>query len=259
MTNPTDAADNTELFAPVYREATLANRVTKEIEKLIIDGRIEMGRRLPSERDLADQFGVSRTVVREAVRGLVAKGLLEVRPGSGTIVRSPTARAVTQSLTLFLRAGQSDLDYTKVHEIRRVLEIEIAGLAAERASADDLAKLAATLDEMEANRTDRDLFSKSDGAFHAVLAAATHNELFPLLLDSVVDIMVRVRQLGFDVPGSSDHTLRYHRAIFEQVRSGDAEGARQAMREHLDDSEDVMRHALALHARASSTKEHKSL
>src|SRR4029434_1284654 len=118
-----------------YREATLANRVTKEIEGLIIDGRIEMGRRLPSERDLADQFGVSRTVVREAVRGLVAKGLLEVRPGSGTIVRSPTCGAVTQSLTLFLLAGQSDLelDYTNVHEIRRVLEIEIAGLAAERA------------------------------------------------------------------------------------------------------------------------------
>ena len=109
---------------------------------------------------------------------------------------------------------------------------------------------------MEANRADRDLFSKSDVAFHAVLAAATHNELFPLLLDSVVDIMVRVRQLGFDVPGSSEHALRYHRAIFEQVRSGDAEAARQAMREHLNDSEDVMRHALALHARASSTKEH---
>jgi GntR family transcriptional regulator, transcriptional repressor for pyruvate dehydrogenase complex len=256
MTNSSNAPDDTELFAPVSREATLANRVTKEIGKLIIDGRIEMGQRLPSERDLADQFGVSRTVVREAVRGLVAKGWLEVRPGSGTIVRSPTAGALTQSLTLLLRGGLSDVDYTKVHEIRRLLEIEIAGLAAERTSNDDLAKLAATLDEMEANRADRDLYAKSDVAFHAALAAATHNELFPLLLDSIVDIMVEVRQLGFDVPGSSEHALSQHRAILEQVRSGNAKGARQAMRKHLDYSEDVMRRALELQARASYEEEH---
>jgi len=240
MTNSSNTPDDTELFAPVSREATLANRVTKEIEKLIIDGRIEMGQRLPSERDLADQFGVSRTVVREAVRGLVAKGWLEVRPGSGTIVRSPTAGALTQSLTLFLRGALSEVDYTKVHEVRRLLEIEIAGLAAERATDDDLSKLAATLDEMESHRANRDLYAQSDVAFHTALAAATHNELFPLLLDSIVDIMVEVRQLGFDVPGSSEHALSQHRAILEQVRSGNAKGARQAMRKHLDYSEDVM-------------------
>ncbi len=85
-------------------------------------------------------------------------------------------------------------------------------------------------------------------AFHAALAHATHNELFPLLLDSMADIMVKVRQMGFQVPGMPARALKHHRAVFEQVKAGDVKGARQAMREHLIESEDTMRRALALYA-----------
>src|SRR5262245_34715801 len=103
------------LFQAAPREATLANRVTAQIEALSGEGRLHPAQRLPSGRELADQFGVSRTVVREAVRGLVAKGLLEVRPGSCTLIRSPSAHAVSQSMTLFLRASQPNLSYTKIY------------------------------------------------------------------------------------------------------------------------------------------------
>jgi GntR family transcriptional repressor for pyruvate dehydrogenase complex len=241
------SATEADLFKAVPREATLANRVTGQIEALIVEGRLQPGQRLPSERELADQLGVSRTVVREAVRGLVAKGLLEVRPGSGTLIRSPSARAVSQSMTLFLRAGQPNLDYTKIHEIRRVLEVEIAGLAAERRTDEDLARLEGILAEMAAIRDDRDRFAQSDVAFHSALASATHNELFVILLDSVVDVMLKVRQMGFDVPGSPANALKFHRAIYDPVRAGDPAGAREAMRVHLVDAEEVMRQALALH------------
>jgi GntR family transcriptional regulator, transcriptional repressor for pyruvate dehydrogenase complex len=253
MTIPDDnlSAAESDLFKAVPREATLANRVTGQIEALIVEGRLQPGQRLPSERELADQFGVSRTVVREAVRGLVAKGLLEVRPGSGTLIRSPSARAVSQSMTLFLRAGQPQLDYAKVHEIRRVLEVEIAGLAAERRTDADLARLEGILSEMAAIHENRDRFAQNDVAFHSALAAATHNELFSILLDSVVDIMLKVRQMGFDVPGSPANALKFHRAICEQVRASDPAGAREAMRAHLVDSESVMRQALDLHIRSA--------
>jgi GntR family transcriptional repressor for pyruvate dehydrogenase complex len=247
-------SDADDLFRAMPREATLSNRVTHEIEQLIVDGRLKTGKRIPSERDLAGQFGVSRTVVREAVRGLVAKGLLEVKPGSGTIVQTPTARSITQSMSLFLRAGQADLSYDKVHEIRRVLEIEIAGLAAERRTPEDLATLEQLLQQMADMRTDPEHFPQLDVMFHAVLAAATRNELFALLLDSVSDVMIRVRQMGFNVPDSSLHALRYHSEIYEQVRAGNAEGARSAMREHLIDSEAVMRQAMAMRRQDDEVK-----
>jgi GntR family transcriptional repressor for pyruvate dehydrogenase complex len=244
-----------ELFKALARDSTLAARVTGQIENLIVTGHLQPGDRLPPERELARQFGVSRTVVREAVRALVAKSLLEVRSGSGTIVRSPTAESVSQSMALFLRAGQPQLDYARVHEVRRLLEVEIAGLAAERHTAEDLARMGEILGETDrilgetaAGGDDRDRFAGNDVAFHDALARATHNELFVLLLDSIVDVMIQVRQMAFDVPGTPARAFGYHRAIFEQVKAGDPGGARQAMREHLIDSEEIMRRALALHA-----------
>jgi GntR family transcriptional repressor for pyruvate dehydrogenase complex len=248
MLKDQDSSSRNELFEALQRESTLANRVTCQMERLIVEGRLRPGDRLPAERELARQFGVSRTVVREAVRALAAKSLLEVRPGSGTIVRSPTAESVVQSMTLLLRAGQPELDYEKVQEARRILEIDIAGLAAERRTDGDLEEMEEILQEASEIRCDRDCFARSDVNFHAALARATHNKLFPLLLDSVADIMIKVRQMAFDVPGMPDRALRHHRAVLEQVRAGDPEGARQAMSEHMDEAEDTIRQALALHA-----------
>jgi GntR family transcriptional repressor for pyruvate dehydrogenase complex len=241
------------LFNTVQRRTTLADRVTRQMEQLIIEGRLRPGDRLPPERELARQFGVSRTVVREAMRALIAKSLLEVRPGSGTVVCSPTAEAVAQSMALFLRAGQAELDYEKILEIRRLLEVEIAGLAAERHTSEDVEEMEQVLREAAEIHGDRDSFAQYDVDFHATLARATHNELFSLVLDSMLDIMIKVRQVAFDVPGMRARSLKRHRAIVEQVKMGDPHGARQAMREHLVESEETMRKALALHASQSQS------
>lgn len=237
-------------FRAVARESTLVDRVAEQIEGQIVGGQLQPGERLPSERELAEQFGVSRTVIREAVRVLAAKSLLEVRSGSGTVVRSPSTRAITQSMTLLLRTGQR-IDHAAIHEVRRTLEVEIAGLAAERRTPTDVAALEALLDEMAAilaeGRTAaiRDRFAANDVRFHAALARATHNELFVLLLDSIADVLLEVRQIGFEGAGSHQDTLDFHRAIFEQVRAGDAPGAREAMRAHLINAEQVMQAGLA--------------
>ena len=250
MSSNLETSSSTELFKTLPRASTLSDRVTGQIENLIIENQLQPGDHLPPERELARQFGVSRTVVREAISALVAKSLLETKPGGGTLVRSPTAESVAQSMSLFLRGGQPELDMSKVVEVRRILEVEIAALAAERHTPEDLEAMEAILFEA-ANGQGRDHFAKTDVAFHAALARATHNELFGLLLDSVADIMFKVRYLGFDVPDAIARALIYHRAILEQVKAGDAEGARQAMHEHLIESEDTQRRALALRAAQS--------
>ncbi|MEN9935018.1 MAG: hypothetical protein RLZZ387_1597 [Chloroflexota bacterium] len=238
-------------FRAVTRESTLASRVADEIEARIVAGRLQPGERLPSERELAEQFGVSRTVIREAVRVLAAKSLLEVRSGSGTVVRTPTTRSVAQSVTLLLRTGQQ-IDHAAIHEVRCALEVEIAGLAAERRTPEDLTQLEGLLDEMEALVSDpallvrsRDQFIANDIRFHAALAVATHNALFVMLLDSLADVMIEVRQMGFVVPDSHQQALRYHRSIYAPVRAGDGAAAREAMRAHLARSEQVMRAGVA--------------
>src|SRR5687767_2207765 len=100
------STESPDLFGMLARESTLAGRVTDQIKNIIVSGQKLPGDRMPPERELARQFGVSRTVVREAVRSLMAQGLLEVYAGSGTVVRNPSAGAVAESLALFLQIGR---------------------------------------------------------------------------------------------------------------------------------------------------------
>src|SRR5256885_15630501 len=136
---PTGMPAETALFDQVTREPRLSDKVAEMMLETILSRRLAVGDRLPSERELGEQFGVSRTVVREAVRALVAKGVIEVRSGSGLRVAAVDATAVTESMSLFLR-GRT-LDFEKVHEVRALLEVHIAGLAADRATTADLAGL----------------------------------------------------------------------------------------------------------------------
>ena len=229
----------------IRRTDTLSQHATGQLEQLIRDGHYKPGDVLPSERTLAEQFGVSRTVVREAVRALVAKSLLEVRQGRDTVVRAPSEQSVVQSVTAFMQIGRPDLDYRKVHEVRRVLEVEIAGLAAERRGPDDLLTLERQVEEMVLLRGAQPDFARNDLGFHVLLARATHNELFALLLDSVADVLFKVRELGNVVPGAPDNAVRHHRHILGAVRAGEAGAARAAMLEHLLDSEHIFNLAVA--------------
>lgn len=239
------------MFKKIEREANLSDLVSRQIQDLIRERHLMPNDRLPAERDLAEQFGVSRTVVREAVRGLAAKGLLEVSPGrGGTIVRLPSAETMSEMMTLFLRGDERTLDYENLVEVRRVLEVAIAGFAAERRTVEDLQGMEHILKETLKVGNDRDRYVKWDLAFHKALAQATHNRLFPLLLESVNELMVEVRQLAFRTLGAPVRSYRYHRAIFDQVKAGDADGAREAMRDHLVEAEQTLHKALAMQGRS---------
>ena len=240
---------------PMVREAGLADRVADHMTERVLDGTLKRGNRLPPERILAEQFGVSRTVIREAVRTLVSKGLLETRGGSGTYVRSPDPAAVAESMSLLLRLhhGNTAIPYDKVHEVRLVLEVEIAGLAARRAQPDDLRAMERELERQRGADADRAAYVASDVAFHAALAAAAHNELFPVLLNSISDVMAEVRQLGFGVPSTHEAAIMHHERILAAVTARDAPAAVRAMKAHLRDSERVLRQGLEMEAARRDT------
>jgi GntR family transcriptional repressor for pyruvate dehydrogenase complex len=227
-------------FPAITREPRLSDKVAGQLQASIVDGTLAPGDRLPPERELGRQFGVSRTVIREAVRSLVAKGLLEARGGSGVSVATINASAVRETMGMYLRVN-GELDYGDLHEVRALLEIEIAGCAAERAIVRDLEALEASCDAFAAALDDVEAISELDVEFHRLIAQATHNPLFVVLLDSIGDVLLDVRRATMGITGRPERGLKHHRAILDRIRDRDADGARAAMREHLEDSEKAWR------------------
>jgi len=236
---------NNRIVNELTREATLARRVETELERLILESRLGEGDRLPSERELATQFGVSRTVIREAIRALAARRLVDVEMGRGMTVRVPTTEGAGEGMRLLLRLQAGGADADKVSELRRVLEDAIAALAAERRTDADLSALEQVLVQASAHREDPEAFIKADVAFHSLLARATQNELFVLVLDSLATVMAEVRLLALRVPGTASRALAHHTRVYEAVKAGDAVGARAAMDAHMDEAMQTLRSAVA--------------
>jgi GntR family transcriptional repressor for pyruvate dehydrogenase complex len=231
------------VFTEVKREPRLSDKVADTMLKTIVAKGLRPGDRLPSERELSEQFGVSRTVVREAARELVAKGVIEVRTGSGLRVAAVDAAAVSQSMSLYIYSN-GDLDYPQVHEVRVMLEVQMAKLAAERRRDDDIKRLADACEKMEAAPT-VELASRADVEFHREIAKATHNALYLVLLDAIGDALVEIRRANLKRPSSLDETLAYHRRILDAITAGASDRARNAMRDHLDRVEVLWRESLA--------------
>ena len=137
------------MFTAIPAEQKRSDRVAEQLETLILESKLRSGERLPTENELARQYGVSRTVIREAVRSLAAKGLVQVTQGSGTVVREMTNEQASHSISSVLKQNTRRVDIEKLLEVRRMLEVEIAGLAAERRTDADLETLQETVSRME--------------------------------------------------------------------------------------------------------------
>lgn len=231
---------STGIYSTLPQREKLSDQVVDQLEHLIRSGTLEFGDRLPPERELADSFGVSRTVVREAIRSLVAKGLLDVKPGSGAVVSIPDSSLVSESMSMIIRLRAEEDLYPQIFEARRLLEVEFAGLAAQRATEENLLELEEELSKME-QECSIDEAAEFDVDFHAGIARATQNEIYPIILDSVVDIFLEVRRLALSVQGSKEEAITYHRELVERFKSRDVTGARKTMLEHLKSGEKVMK------------------
>lgn len=228
---------------PIRAAESTVGRVTRQLRELILRHDLRSGDVLPTERELGELFGVSRTVVREAVKSLAAKGLVDVRRGHGTVVTFPGVELVAETIADMLRSeGSEQVAFTRVHEVRRLLEVEVAGLAAERRLSEDVERLHERLTALESLREPEE-WARLDIAFHAALARAAHNPLLSALLGSMTQVLLEVRLTAGRLPDTQTRAQPFHRALYEAVAEGAPGAARKAMRAHMVEAESTFRRA----------------
>ncbi len=214
------------------RTSRLYEQIVQQIEDSILKGTLKAGDQLPSERELAQRFGVSRTAVREAVKAMREKGLVEAYSGRGTFITNGTSQAIRQSLDWMMRVGQAE-GSTHLAEMRAILEPEIAALAATRREEQHIATMRDAFEVMDHAREDPVAFIEADLDFHLALAEAAANPLILSLIDSIVGLLREQRMRIFYVEGGPERGQYHHKRILDAVEQHDAEKARAAMRAHL--------------------------
>ena len=216
----------------LVRTSRLYEQIVQQIEESIVKGNLKPGDQLPAERELAQRFGVSRTAVREAVKALREKGLVEAYSGKGTFITDGTTQAVRQSLDLMVKIGQPE-GSTHLAEVRAILEPEIAALAARRIQEPELTTMREAVAVMDRSGNDPEAYIEADLDFHLALAEGAANPLILSLLDSIVGLLREQRLRIFRVPGGPERGQFHHKRILEAVEKHDAEKARETMRAHL--------------------------
>jgi GntR family transcriptional regulator, transcriptional repressor for pyruvate dehydrogenase complex len=224
--------------APVITNVgTLADRVTAVLLEKIKGGEFPAGTRLPTEQVISERFGVSRTVVREAISRLKSDGLVEVRQGSGTVVREPNR---TTAFRLDIEPKDSVDAVLRVTELRRGIEAEAAALAAQRRTRAQLADIRRALAAIDAAAKEKRDGVDEDLAFHMAISRATGNPLYPSLLEFISQfthaaiLVTRTNEARRD--DFSTQVRNEHRAIFDAISAQDTDAARQAAITHIDNA-----------------------
>jgi GntR family transcriptional repressor for pyruvate dehydrogenase complex len=205
--------------------------IVRQIRSLVSDGRLKSGDRLPPERELAEQFRVSRTSVREALRALESTGLIEIRAGEGAFVREVSVEALVEPLALVILNQREAI--AELYEARRVLEPPIAGLAARRASPDELAEMVRILEEQAREVAAGRTGLPQDAAFHTAIGEAAHNRAITRIVAALMDLLTQTREESLQTPGRPQRSHQDHRRVLAAIQARDDEGARQAMLDHL--------------------------
>jgi len=215
----------------IIRASRLYEQIVQQVEESIHKGALKPGDQLPPERELAEQFGVSRTAVREAVKTLREKGLVEAYPGRGTFITDGSSHTFRQSLDRLMRSGNEG--FASLAEVREILEPEIAAMATARADAEDLVAMRQQVEIMDAARRDPEAYIEADLDFHLALAEAAGNPIILSLIDSIVGLL-REQRIGiFQVEGGPERGQYHHKRILEAIEHRDPVGAREAMKAHL--------------------------
>jgi GntR family transcriptional repressor for pyruvate dehydrogenase complex len=230
---PIFLSDKETIRAPIERRKTyelVAERLTEEIKSRVL----EPGDLLPPERELVAAFGVGRSSVREALRMLESRGLIESN-GVGTFRVARLSNPLNHSLTLLLAAEETDV--AELFEVRRILEGECAALAAARRTRDHLDRMSAAVDAMEEGLSSEQAFIDADLRFHMTVAEASANRVARHLMHAIRDLLQRALSSVYHVPGSPDRAIEAHQMILEAIRDRRPDVARSRMQEHVESVE----------------------
>lgn len=238
------------------KRETLTNQVVKEVADRISSGRYKRGEKLPTEQELIGEFSVSRTVVREAIANLKAKGLVQTQQGVGAFVLKDVP-------TSAFRIEEDNLELVEeiisVMELRISIELEVAALAAVRRTDEDLHKMKVALDLMDDAIPRGDSSIHADLEFHRAIAVATRNKHFLAIFNYLGEVLIpRARLQTHRINGGTqreylERISREHQQIYLAIKNQDPDGARAAMRLHLGSSRDRLRLAMTKPAAEETT------
>lgn len=209
----------------------MTEKIVNQIKELIRDKKLKPRDRLPSERELSEMLSVSRIAVREAIKVLWAMNLVDVRPGQGSFIKAVNAEDLADVLGLMVL---DEATSENLVEVRRILEVAIAGLAAERRTDQDLAALKENIERMAEVGRQGLSYVDEDVRFHELLVRATKNALLERLMYPIAGLLYESRCRTASVPGSFVNADKGHREILEAVRRRDKRAAEQAMERHLE-------------------------
>lgn len=231
-------------FEPV-RGGRLSDAVIEQIITQISEGTLKVGDQLPSERELINQFGISRTSVRDAIRSLEVRGILEVRQGLGTFVTSSRHRISPDDfLVSWLRENEHKL--LEILEVREALEIKAAHLAAQRRKEHDVEQMEQLIYEMDGVLSEGDVEAATviDRRFHFLLTEISGNQLLVALTENINEVLHELRYSTLNMPGRAEMALSEHKPIVDAIKLGDPERAQSAVVAHLNSAKRYIREFL---------------
>lgn len=219
-------------FQPI-KIKRIYEEIMEQLKDMISRGELRHGQKLPSERELAESLGVSRASVREALTALEAIGILDIRPGEGTFVRETSVSATFAPLAMVLEMEQNSM--SQLMEVRRVLETEIAALAVQRATEEDLINIETNLNHMKTARTISEAV-EADLMFHFAIAEATHNSILLRIMNTVADLMHNTFRIQREelFAAKGQEIISEHEAIYQAIQDRSLETAKLKMLQHID-------------------------
>ena len=225
------------MFKPIQK-TRIYEEIVDEIMGLIDQGTLKWGDQLPTERELSETFKVSRTCVREAFRILESQGFLESRQGKGTYVSDNAIDSLVQPLASFIL---KEKDYQiELFEMRRLLESQLAYLAAERATPENMTKMEEILRRQEEQIANGETGLDSDSDFHHALAEAANNRILLHIINTTIEFQAESRESYLLGEERAKKSLAHHKKIFNAIQKGDGELAAKAMHEHIESVEKTL-------------------
>lgn len=212
--------------------------IVKQVRSLIEKGKLKRGDQLPTERELSETFKVSRATVREAIFSLETMKLVDRRQGDGTYVIASSEEALVQPLAVALIHEKGDI--IDIFFLRKIIEPEIAQLASENRTAEDIAELEEILKEQEKEVSNGKNPVDTDSEFHHYLARMAKNRVLERLLLALVDLLAQTRERYLQTEERKQKSLHGHQGILAAIKNGNGPAARQAMRRHLEDVEGIL-------------------
>jgi GntR family transcriptional regulator, transcriptional repressor for pyruvate dehydrogenase complex len=225
-------------FSRIDKDLSLSEKIEQQILEAIRQKIFIPGDKLLGEMELAQNFGVSRTAVREALHRLAGRGVVEIRKNSGVFVSPDQYSSVTDSFyhLLEMKCGKSSL--LNIATVRLIIEPEIARLAAVNISVEDITPIKESFSKMESNFNDPKQMIKHDIDFHRAIANATKNPILPVIMEPLFQLMTKFISDTYSYPHSPILALKAHRNILDCIEIHDGEGAYNAMRKHMMEAKD---------------------